>query len=82
MDDVLLGIVLRRMEESPLAERAADLLLAALEDDESLSAQLGGHAQPHSSAMAVTTPPTPTGAYLQSLTVTAVVDRYRGGSSA
>ncbi len=34
MDDVLLGIVLRRMEESPLAERAADLLLAALEDDE------------------------------------------------
>jgi hypothetical protein len=31
MDDVLLGIVLRRLEAVPLARQAADLLLAALE---------------------------------------------------
>jgi hypothetical protein len=41
MDDVLLGIVLRRLERFLLAEQVADLLLAALESDESLSAQLG-----------------------------------------
>ena len=44
MDDVLLGIVLRRLEHFPLAEQATDFLLAALESDESLSAQLGGQA--------------------------------------
>ena len=69
MDDVLLGIVLRRLERFPLAEQAADLLLAALESDESLSAQLGGQAQRYSGASAVTSPPHPAGAYLQSLTV-------------
>ena len=69
MDDVLLGIVLRRLESSPLAEQAADLLLAALEGDEALSAQPGGQAQPHSGARAVTAPPRPAGAYLKSLTV-------------
>jgi hypothetical protein len=69
MDDVLLGIVLRRLEHFPLAEQATDLLLAALESDESLSAQLAGQAQPYSGASAVTSPPHPAGAYLQSLTV-------------
>src|SRR5580704_8226112 len=69
MDDVLLEIVLRRLEEFPLPEQATDILLAALEDDESLSAQLGGQAQPRSKAPNVTAPPTPAGAYLQSLTV-------------
>ncbi|MGH3193577.1 MAG: AAA family ATPase, partial [Streptosporangiaceae bacterium] len=69
MDDVLLGIVLRRLEEFPLAERAADLLLAALEGDESLSVQLGGQAQPHGGTPAVTAPAQPAGAYLRSLTV-------------
>ncbi len=69
MDDVLLGIVLGRLEEFPLPEQAADLLLAALEGDESLSAQLSGQAQPRSDAPAITTPSTPAGAYLQSLTV-------------
>jgi energy-coupling factor transporter ATP-binding protein EcfA2 len=68
MDDMLLGIVLRRFEEFPLSEQAADLLLAALEGDESLSAQLGGQAQPRSKAPAITTPSAPAGAYLQSLT--------------
>ena len=69
MDDVLLGIVLRRLEEFPLPEQATDLLLAALDGDESLSAQLGGQAQPRSKATDITTAPTPAGAYLQSLTV-------------
>ena len=69
MDDVLLGIVLRRLEEFPLPEQAVDLLLAALEADESLSAQLGGQTQPRSNATDITTAPTPAGAYLQSLTV-------------
>ena len=69
MDDVLLGIVLGRLAEFPLPEQAADLLLAALEGDESLAAQLSGQTQPRSAAPAVTTPATPAGAYLQSLTV-------------
>src|SRR5437867_3723626 len=45
MDDVLLGIVLGRLAEFPLPEQAADFLLAALDGDESLSAQLTGQAQ-------------------------------------
>jgi recombinational DNA repair ATPase RecF len=69
MDDVLLGIVLRRLAEFPLPEQTADLLLAAFDGDESLSAQLGGQAQPRSKAADITTPPAPAGAYLQSLTV-------------
>jgi recombinational DNA repair ATPase RecF len=69
MDDVLLGIVLRRLDEYPLPEQAADLLLAALDDDESLSAQMGGQGEPRSRAPDVAAPPTPAGAYLQSLTV-------------
>jgi recombinational DNA repair ATPase RecF len=69
MDDVLLGIVLGRLAEYPLPEQAADFLLAALDGDESLSAQLTGQAQPRSAAPAVTTPSRPAGAYLQSLTV-------------
>jgi hypothetical protein len=70
MDDVLLEIVLRRLAESPLAEEAADLLLAAFDSEESLSAQLGGQAgeQP-AGASAAMTAPTPRSAYLQSLTV-------------
>lgn len=44
MDGVLLDIVLRRLAESPPAEQPTNLLLAALQDEESLSAQLGGQA--------------------------------------
>ena len=71
MDDLLLDIVLRRLGEPPLAGNAADLLLAALEDDESLLAQLGGHAtqQPADESAHLHTVPTPAGAYLRSLTV-------------
>jgi hypothetical protein len=41
MDDVLLGIVLQRLKRAPLEEQAADLLLAAFESEESLSARPG-----------------------------------------
>jgi recombinational DNA repair ATPase RecF len=69
MDDMLLGIVLRRMEDIPPPEQAANFLLAALEGDESLATQLGGQAQPRSKTPDITAPPTPAGAYLRALTV-------------
>jgi energy-coupling factor transporter ATP-binding protein EcfA2 len=70
MDDVLLDIVLRQLAESPLPEQATSLLLAALESEESLSAQLGGQAtQRPASHIAGTPSPRPAGAYLRSLTV-------------
>ena len=55
--------------ESPLSDQAADLLLAALDGDESLSAQLTGQVQARPAAPAVATPARPAGAYLRSLTV-------------
>jgi recombinational DNA repair ATPase RecF len=70
MDDVLLGIVLGRLERYPLADEATDLLLAAFESEESLSAQLSGEAAERPSAdPARHVPPQPAGAYLRSLTV-------------
>ena len=70
MDDVLLEIVLGRLEKYPLAGKAADLLLAAFESEESLSAQLSGEASGRSSADPARVAPTqPAGAYLRSLTV-------------
>jgi hypothetical protein len=70
MDDVLLEIVLGRLEKYPLADEATDLLLAAFESEESLSAQLSGEAAERPSAdSACVVPPQPAGAYLQSLTV-------------
>jgi hypothetical protein len=70
MDDVLLGIVLGRLEKYPLADEATNLLLAAFESEESLSVQLNGQAAARPSAdMAGVAAPEPAGAYLQSLTV-------------
>jgi AAA domain len=70
MDDVLLGIVLQRLKESPLEEQTTDLLLAAFESEESLSAQPGGHAAARPSGdRAVAAQPELAGAYLRSLTV-------------
>jgi len=70
MDDVLVGIVLERLEKSPLAGEATDLLLAAFESEESLSAQLSGQAVERSPAdQACATLPGPAGAYLRSLVV-------------
>jgi hypothetical protein len=42
MDDVLLGIVVQRLDEKPLPAAAADILLAALDGQEALTAQFGG----------------------------------------
>ena len=70
MDDVLLGIVLQRLGESPLAERPTDLLLAAFESEESLSSRLGGQVTQRPSAqLADAAGSEPAGAYLQSLAV-------------
>lgn len=70
MDDVLLGIVLQRLDESPLPDQAAGVLLAAFESDESLDAQLTGQAAARPSGDgAAAAPPQPAGAYLRSLTV-------------
>jgi hypothetical protein len=70
MDDVLLGIVLQRLKGSPLEEQTSNLLLAAFESEESMSAQLGGKAAERPSGdRAVVTLPEPAGAYLRSLTV-------------
>lgn len=75
MDDALLGIVLERLKKSPLAEQATDLLLAAFESEESLSALLGGQAIERSSAgRAGAAPLEPAGAYLRSL----IVSGFRG----
>ncbi len=74
MDDELLEIVLRRLEESPLAEQATDLLLAAFDNEESLAAQLGGEgagkaAQRHVASKPDAVKHEPAGALLRSLTV-------------
>ncbi len=70
MDDVLLDIVLKRLAESPLAEQATNLLLAALDGEESLSAQLGGQAgQRLAGDLASVASPRPAAAFLRSLTV-------------
>jgi hypothetical protein len=74
MDDELLEIVLRRLEESPLAEQATDLLLAAFESEDSLTAQLSGRGsvtaeRRSAAAEPCAEKPEPAGAYLKSLTV-------------
>ena len=70
MDDVLLGIVLQRLDTVPLSAEASDLLLAALQGDEQLSAQLSAdHAERNLSAEFSGPPATPVGAYMRSLTV-------------
>lgn len=70
MDDGLLDIVLKRLAESPLAEQATNLLLAALDGEESLSAQLGGQAgQRPAGDLAGAASPRPAAAFLRSLTV-------------
>jgi recombinational DNA repair ATPase RecF len=72
MDNSLLDIVLNRLADVPLAEPTADLLVAALDSDENLTAQLGGQAAQRSAADRPEnlTKPEPCGAYLRSLTVT------------
>ncbi len=70
MDDVLLGIVLDRLDHKALADEPTDLLLAALEGEDALAAQLSAapgerYAPPGTAAAARD----PVGAYLSSVTV-------------
>lgn len=69
MDDALLDVVLERLGKVPLADEAASLLLAACEDDASLSAQLSGESSGVTERSGGRVPADPAGAYLQSITV-------------
>lgn len=70
MNDALLDIMLQRLEDVPLPDEAAYLLLAALDGELALAAQLDAASeQRYAPAQAVDTAPEPVGAYLQSLTV-------------
>lgn len=70
MDDVLLEIVLQRLDAEPLPEEAAGLLLAALDSDAALAAQLSAHPTDLPAPSEQPQPaPTPAGAYLRALTV-------------
>jgi recombinational DNA repair ATPase RecF len=71
MDDVLLGVVLDRLNVKPLPVEAADLLLAALDGDAALSAQLNADpAGRYMPSAAAGSAKDPVGAYLRSVTVT------------
>jgi len=69
MDDALLGLVLERLDRTPLADAAADLLLAACDSDESLATQLSGTPAPAIRKTTGAAPAEPAGAYLRSVTV-------------
>jgi recombinational DNA repair ATPase RecF len=70
VDDVLLEIVLQRLDSVPLPGEASELLLAALEGDDALSAQLSGALAAPGGPVEPSRPSaTPVGAYLRSLTV-------------
>lgn len=72
MDDLLLEIVFQRLGEVPLLDEPTSLLLAALDSDDALTAQLSPGA-PARQVMPVEpsepSEPAPVGAYLRSMTV-------------
>ena len=67
MDDALLDVVLDRLDKVPLAAEA--LLLAALQDEASLSAALDGQPVPGTQRPVTGRRAEPAGAYLKSVTV-------------
>src|SRR5215472_11775236 len=69
MDDTLLGLVLARLDSVPLAEPAAGLLLAACDGDDSLAAQLSGHATASVERDGGHVAAEPSGAFLRAVTV-------------
>ena len=69
MDDVLLDLVLERLDKTPLKEEAAALLLAACEGEASLVAQLSGDSSAVPDHRGVSAAAEPAGAYLRSITV-------------
>jgi hypothetical protein len=71
MDDALLRVVLERLTGKPLPAQAESFLLAALDGDQELDAQLNApEAQPYPRRAASTAQQDPAGAYLRSVTVT------------
>jgi recombinational DNA repair ATPase RecF len=70
VDDVLLEIILQRLDAVPLPREASELLLAALEGDNALSVQLSAApAAPRVPVELSRRATAPVGAYLRSLTV-------------
>jgi recombinational DNA repair ATPase RecF len=69
VDDVLLDIVLARLDKVPLAATATSLLLAACDSDASLSAQLSGESHTAAKRSSERVTATPAGAYLRSISV-------------
>ena len=70
MDDVLLGIVLDRLDHKALADEPTDLLLAALEGEDALAAQLSAApGERYSPPVTAAAAQDPVGAYLSSMTV-------------
>jgi DNA repair exonuclease SbcCD ATPase subunit len=69
VDDALLGLVLARLDDVPLAEEAASLLLAACDSDASLSARLGGESQVVGERPGERVASEPAGAYLRAISV-------------
>ncbi len=69
MDEVLLGIIVRRLDDVPISADASDLLLAALDGDDALSAQLHANIGERAIATSAEQRAAPVGAYLASLTV-------------
>lgn len=71
MDDALLGIVLERLTGKPLPTQAESFLLAALDGDQELDAQLSvPETKPYRRDAASIAQPDPVAAYLHSVTVT------------
>lgn len=69
MDDMLLDVVLARLDRVPLEESAERLLLAACEDDDALAVELSGERQDRPERGASRADGEPAGAYLRSVTV-------------
>jgi hypothetical protein len=75
MDDVLLGIVLHRLDHRALADEPAGLMLAALEGEDALAAQLSAApGERFSPPGATAAARDPVGAYLSSV----IVKGFRG----
>ena len=71
MDDALLDLILKRLDEQPLGDSAGDALLAACDSAAALERHLGGEPTPRPTPTGTTAESSePAGAYLKSITVT------------
>jgi len=69
MDETLLDLVLKRLDEMPIEKKAESLLLAACDDDAALAAELSGESRGRREREAAGAVSGPAGAYLRSITV-------------